>query len=178
MVAGDDGDIIRGLGFVTLHSAYLEEEVDRCAEVLKSLGASIAEPPIPKWPAQKLEYCLNRCTELGIDHLLVVTHAFRGGKSLFKRRNDVVHGRTYAQTKGPDIRRSGRPGVPDCPVTSKELYELADDFYETTKIVSQITDFYIPDAVANKGSVEPADSNRRTHASTGRSASPPAASKR
>lgn len=148
MVVGDDGDIIRGLGFVTLYSAYLEEEIDRCVEVLKGIrGAAPSQEPGSKWSAsRKLEYCLKRSRNVGIDYLETVTQAFERGKDLFNRRHDVVHGRIYAQGDG-DIRRSGRHRVPDRPITSAELYALATDFHQETIIFDQIADFYIPDAV-------------------------------
>jgi hypothetical protein len=157
MVVGDDGDIIRGLGFVTLYSAYLEEEIDRCVEVLKGVkGTPPSQEPGPKWSAsRKLEYCLERSRNVGIDYLEIVTQAFEGGKGLFNRRHDVVHGRIYAQDDG-DIRRSGRRGVPDRPIASAELYALVDEFHQATIMFSEIADFYIPDAVSGISSGGPA----------------------
>lgn len=33
MPINDDGDIVRGLGFVTLYAAYMEEAIDQCRQV-------------------------------------------------------------------------------------------------------------------------------------------------
>ena len=61
MALVDDGDVIRGLGFVTLYAAYLEEAVDECVDVL------LAADPEPRWAASRTagSWILGRNNWLG-----------------------------------------------------------------------------------------------------------------
>ena len=126
----DDGDIVRGLGFVALYSAYLEEQIDN---LLLLLG------PIEEFGEDKQRWQTNR----KIKHVKSVLDAieFEGKdelitdlgtcKELFEDRNKFVHGRIYGNYDRPDILKSGRPNTPDQEIQSDELYKLAnecDDF--------------------------------------------------
>ena len=172
MVVVDDGDIIRGLGYVALYSAYLEEALDEC---LEAYGLDVeASVKVFKKPASaKVKYCVEQATKLAIDQVAPVAEAFQRSGELFERRNDVVHGRIYAQSFGPDLRRSGRLGVPEREISSAELYELANSLYETVRLVGQVSCFYIPEAMKSERQ-EVGAMNRRTPASTGRPAPPSA----
>ncbi len=48
---------------------------------------------------------------------------------LLEERNRVIHGRVYAVPGVGDVRISGRPGVPETPANSAELFVLANDLY-------------------------------------------------
>jgi hypothetical protein len=128
MHLNDDGDMIRGLGFVALNAAYIEEKIDECLELFISIGMSdksmrrtqvssklkelkrllAAFTPFP----QELDYLP--------DHLESV-------RELLERRNEMIHGRIYVDPALGDVRRSGRVGVPDTAATSLELYNLANE---------------------------------------------------
>ena len=146
MGARDDGDTIRGLGFVALYSAYLEGAIDECVEALSRMGDS----PEAKCPvSRKIAFCVQQLEKLAsYDDMVFVSGALRRSKLLFEQRNDVVHGRIYAQFDHPDIRKSGRPGVPDRIITSEELYQLANEIYNNIGHVMHGASYSIPDAVA------------------------------
>jgi hypothetical protein len=126
-VLTDDGDIIRGLGFVTMYSAWVEEDVDN---VLRQLAA--IEPFDEKTQrfaiSRKLEHAAKVAEKLMSAELKELPGIFRAGINLFEARNQVVHGRIYAGFDKVDYVKSGRPDVPARSITSSELYELANLF--------------------------------------------------
>lgn len=128
----DDGDIIRGLGFVALYAAYLEEATDECVAALAKADSAL-DQRLPKWPAsRKIEYCEKqleglRSKEGEIERL---RSALQACSELLEWRNDVLHGRIYAKYGEPDVRKSGRAGVPDREIASGELYELAQHLFD------------------------------------------------
>ncbi|MCU7934554.1 MAG: hypothetical protein KZQ99_06705 [Candidatus Thiodiazotropha sp. (ex Dulcina madagascariensis)] len=143
----DDGDIARGLGFVSMYSAWVEEDID---DILRLLGP--VEPFMEKqqrWPiSRKLDHvaeivrCLNSGELIGLPKDLEVA------KVLFERRNEVIHGRIYAGFDKADYVQSGRPNMPTRQITSDELYRLANEFwnYRGAFIAPQI--FRLPRAVS------------------------------
>jgi hypothetical protein len=126
---GNDGDVIRGLGFVTLYAAYLEEAIDQCVELLLSTGPNPDNRILRRQASEKLRYCKRRLDELAPlpDELLRFPEVLIGVRELLERRHEYVHGRIYAQYGAEDQLRSGRRGVPDRPITSAELYDLANE---------------------------------------------------
>jgi hypothetical protein len=137
----DDGDIIRGLGFVALYAGYLEEGIDECA-------AALSLPPNkrPRPASEKARHCVKRTKALGVD---IITDALERSIALLESRNEMIHGRFYEQVHGPDIRKSGRPGKSTVEVTSAELYSLADEILKSASFLGHVADFYIPDALRN-----------------------------
>jgi hypothetical protein len=123
-----DGDIIRGLGFVTLYSAYAEEQADNLLERLSQIDAF--DDQKRKWPiSQKLRHALELIERLRSAELADLKKVLRDGWALFDRRNEVVHGRIYpGRRKSPDTLKSGRPNVPEREIKPEELYELANEF--------------------------------------------------
>jgi hypothetical protein len=134
MALKDDGDIVRGLGFVTLYAAYIEEAVEAGRSVLVGRDP---EPPkgIGRWPiSAQVKYMRDRVAALAplpselsrypdlLDHV----------SGLLERRNDVVHGRIYAGMQGDgDELRPSRPGGTAKTIASAELYELANSLFDT-----------------------------------------------
>ena len=54
----DDGDIVRGLGFVALYAAYLEEQVDNLLEALDRVESydSVKQ----RWPiSRKIKHAID-----------------------------------------------------------------------------------------------------------------------
>ena len=125
----DDGDEVRGLGFVSMYSAWVEEDVD---DVLRLL-----DPVEPfgerqqRWPiSRKLDHAAQIVRRLNSDELVDFPDALEAASNLFERRNGVIHGRIYAGFDKIVHVQSGRPNVPTRQVTSAELYQLANDFWD------------------------------------------------
>jgi len=135
----DDGDIIRGLGYVALRAGYLEEGIDECAE-------AFSLPPDKQPASKKARCCIELAKVLGVD---IIADALSRSIELLERRNEMIHGRFYAQDHGPDLRKSGRPGKLTVEVTSAELYALADEILETVNLLGHVANSYIPDAIRN-----------------------------
>jgi len=122
-----DGDVVRGLGFVTLYASYAEEEVDGLLEQLNELDAF--DEAKRRWPiSRKLRHALDLLRSLESRELLDLERALEAGPELFNWRNEVVHGRIYGGFDRGDTLRSGRAGVPDRLIEAGELYELANQF--------------------------------------------------
>lgn len=124
----DDGDLIRGLGFVALYAAYLEEAVDECLAVVSAHDAGYDERLFRRPTSKKIEYILRRMQTLEpLSSELARFPAILGKISnLLEDRNRVIHGRVYAIPNVGDVRISGRPGVPEVRANSAELYALAN----------------------------------------------------
>ena len=146
MALEDDGDPIRGLGFVALNAAYLEEQIDNLLFMLQPVEA-FAEVE-QRWPiSRKIEKARRLVSELAFeerDGLLIDLDA---SKKLFDWRNEVIHGRIYANFDRPDTLKAGRPGVPDRLIDSAELYELANNLIEARSLVYRRMIFQIPRAL-------------------------------
>ena len=146
----DDGDIVKALGFVTLYAAYLEESVDLCVDAMAAVDKD-APKRLKRWPiSDKLEYCEEQLEPLARDNneMARLIDNCSYAQTLFERRNDVVHGRIYGGLGGePDVRRSGRAGVPDRAIDSKELYELANTLFDACTPFMHGAEFAIPRAL-------------------------------
>ena len=124
-----DDDVVRGLGFVALYAAYLEEQVDNLLFMLQSIG------PVPeseqRWPTsrkiEKAKRLVRRLVFEDRDALLINLGA---SKKLLDCRNEVIHGRIYANFDRPDTLKSGRLNTPDRIIKPDELYDLADNLAE------------------------------------------------
>ena len=142
----DDGDIVRGLGFVSMYSAWVEEDVD---DILRSLvPVEPFEEKQQRWPiSKKLEHTAEIVRRLNSNELVELPNALETAADLFERRNEVIHGRIYGGFDKVDYVQSGRPSIPTRQITSEELYQLANDFwnYRGSFIGPQI--FRIPRAV-------------------------------
>jgi hypothetical protein len=123
----DDRDVVRALGFVTIYSTWVEEDVDELLRVLKPLrpfDEAVQQLPI----ARKLEHTARLVRQLDTPELFGLPEALEHARELFERRNAVVHGRVYAGHDKVDYIQSGRPNVPPRPIDSSELYALANAF--------------------------------------------------
>jgi len=142
----DDGDIVRGLGFVSMYSAWVEEDID---DILRGLNA--IRPFTVKvqklMVSRKLEYTAAIIENFKSPELLELANILQSGVQLFEERNALIHGRIYAEFDRKDYVRSGRIGNPVREIFSSELYELANKFldYRGGLIGPQL--FRIPRAV-------------------------------
>lgn len=147
----DDGDIVRGLGFVALYSAYLEEQIDNLLFMLNPVEAFTEEEQ--RWPVsrkiKKAKVVVGKFNFEGRDDLVEILDE---AKDAFEERNKIVHGRIYANFERPDTLKSGRPNTPDQEVLSAELYELANYFSDLQGEVYRPMIFKIPRALARSGS--------------------------
>ena len=127
----DDGDLIRGLGYVALYAAYLEEAVDECFVVACYDAGSDHQRLSRRSTSQKITYILQqlRQREPLSDELVVFPQILRIIGDLLEERNTVIHGRVYAVPNIGDVRISGRLGVPETPANSAELYALANELH-------------------------------------------------
>lgn len=146
----DDGDIIRGLGFVALYSAYLEEQIDNLLFMLNAVAEFTDEEQ--RWPvSRKIKKAKAVAAEVvfeGRDDLLRILDA---AKDAFEKRNQFVHGRIYANFDRPDTLKSGRPNTPDREIVSAELYDLANCFSDLRGEVYRPMILKIPRALASSG---------------------------
>lgn len=125
----DDGEIVRGLGFVTMYAAWVEDDVDEILRVLDPVVAFTEQ--VQRWPiSRKLEHAATAIEGLHSDELVELPRALRDAVELFARRNEMVHGRIYAGFDRIDYLKSGRGNNPEREVTSAELYRLANDLWE------------------------------------------------
>lgn len=147
----NDGDIVRALGYVTLYSAYVEEAIDDCVEVLLAADPAV-DVRIRRQPAsEKIRYCGRQLESYGEipTELRYLLGALEHIRRLLERRHDVVHGRIYGGVPGQgDVRRSGRQGIPDRQVTSEELYALANDLFEAQAPLQHASMFRLPRFIA------------------------------
>ena len=125
----DDGDIVRGLGFVAMHSAHLEGRID---ELLFHLsGIEEFTEKAQRWPiSNKIKRAKKT---LGNIHHPLASEICKDldlCKEHFEWRNELVHGRIYAPEYHEENLKSSRPNVPDRKATSEELYTLANNLVE------------------------------------------------
>ncbi len=127
----NDGDIVRGLGYVTLYSAYLEQEVEGLLSLLARIRKN--KNDTQRWPISKK---IKETTELvrklefeeeEKDNLICRLDSCT---ELFQRRNELIHGRIFATLDGPDILESGRANTPTREIFTGELYDLANELWD------------------------------------------------
>lgn len=143
----NDGDIVKGLGYTTLYAAYMEEAVDECRIVLMKRDPA---PPkgIEKWPiSRRVEYVQERLTQFAPlpQELAGLPSYLDYIRDLLERRNEVIHGRIYGSLQGEkDELRPGRPTGSARPITSAELYDLANEMFATLGELNYASTFAIP----------------------------------
>jgi hypothetical protein len=121
-----DNDIIRGLGFVALYAGYLEEQVDEMLFMLQQLEAYPEAEQ--RWAiGSKIKKAIRLVGQLQFETQVELLADLDRLKPLFEWRNEVIHGRIYANFNRQDTLKSGRPNVPEREVTASELYELANN---------------------------------------------------
>jgi hypothetical protein len=145
----NDNDIVRGVGYVTIYSAYTEERIDQLLFALINVEAfpeSEQRKPI-SWKIEKAKSILPKLEFRGRDDLLAHLDA---AKIAFENRNEIIHGRIYPSysDESHDL-ISGRPSTSDRPVDAAELYLLANNFYKLLCEIERPLVFQIPKAVSS-----------------------------
>jgi len=138
-----DQDEIRGLGFVALRAAYLEETIDRLLFMLEPLE------PYPqteqRWGiGRKISKAERLLPRLEFEYRDGMLHDLNGARQLFEWRNEVIHGRIYGNHDRSALLKSGRPNVPDRPIDAAELYDLANNLEEAWAALERPMIFQIP----------------------------------
>lgn len=145
MPLGDDGDPIKGIGYVAIYAASLEAGIDEC---LKLLTTGVDTGAALRWQtSRKLRFIRNWVSTLDpIPEELAgfADHLDHVGE-LMEERNQVIHGRLLANIEtGELVRESGRPGVPNVQITSGDMYRLANDLLAAMVDIAHAWMFRIP----------------------------------
>lgn len=142
----DDGDIVRGLGFVTLYAAYLEEQIEALLWMLDPVTKFDAERQC--WPISRhFKHIKRSLSKLHPSNFNSYKDDLTLAKALFRERNEVVHGRIYAGMDRPDYLKSSRQNNPTRNIYSSELYSLANDLDNMRSIIYRPMVFQIPRAI-------------------------------
>ena len=140
----DNGDVIKGIGYVAIYSAYLEESIDDCIELLISKGILGVE--VRKLQASRkikeLKNCLNGMSRKPSRFAEIQT-SLDIAKDLLEHRNQLLHGRIYSTPTG-DRLESSRVGVPDREICSNEAYELANKLFDMRNPFNYAANFDLP----------------------------------
>ncbi len=146
MTIQDDGDLIKGLGFVCLYAAYLEESIDDVFELLVIRDGEFNEKVFRWQVSRKLDYIEKTLTSWGEipDELDQFKQTLRPSGQLLEERNLAVHGRIYANPGATDVLKPARRGMAERPAVSSELYQLANDLFDARNPMLRASMFLIP----------------------------------
>lgn len=132
----DDDDMVRALGFVTMYSSWLEQDID---DVLDVLGED--RNGWLRWPvSRKIKAALKRARGIGDESSNRLEQALLHAESLFERRNELVHGRISVE-HDRDFLKSGRQNVPTREVTFSELRDLANSLFDARDELMLVSEF-------------------------------------
>ncbi len=142
----NDDDPVRGLGFVALHAAYLEEQIDDLLHMLQSPeGFSEKEQ---RWHiSQKIKKSKDLLNKFTFEYRDTLIKNLDESKKLLELRNEVIHGRIYAGVDRSDTLRTGRPNAPDREIEASELYNLANKLANMRSELYRPMILQIPDAI-------------------------------
>lgn len=128
----DDGDIVRGLGYMVIRAAHLEGEIDELLFQLSPLEPYTEKEQ--KYPiSKKISKAERILSNYENNFSLKILAELNDCKDHFEWRNELVHGRIYSPEYHANNLKSGRPNVPDRRATSDELYLLANNLEVLTQ---------------------------------------------
>ncbi|MCA3274660.1 MAG: hypothetical protein ING26_03970 [Roseomonas sp.] len=142
----DDGDLIRGLGYVALYAAYLEKEIEDIFFAVVKMEKK-QNPKMDFWPiSQKLKYVYKKMKEWPnlpseLEEFCSYTEQLL---SLLENRNILIHGRIYADKKTGDTLKPARKGCQAVPAVSGEFYELANQLSAALAPCKKVSMFALP----------------------------------
>lgn len=121
----DDEDIVRALGYVTLYSSYLEEQIEMLVVMLE---------PVEKYSkgwqiSDKILHAKRAIRKLEAPEFDGLVEDLSTCGELFLERNELIHGRIYSGMGRPDTLKSSRTGVSAREVSSGDLYQLANELW-------------------------------------------------
>lgn len=139
----EDDDLVRGVGFVTIYSAFLEGVINELLSrlsVIEDFSEKIQREPISSrvGRAKKIIASIKDPAVSEICELLDLCSKH------FEWRNEIVH----SLIKSPDYHvenlQSLRPNVPARKVDPKEMYMLANNLNDLRGSVSRLFLFEVP----------------------------------
>jgi hypothetical protein len=139
----DDGDIVRGLGLVTLNASYLEEQIEGLVDLLNHYKVYTGGWQI----SSKIKHAKTVVADLDRNRFSSLITDLGSCLKIFKDRNALIHGRIYAGVNRPDTLKSSNPNVPDRIVESSELYQLANEMSEFRSAIYRPMNIEIPQAL-------------------------------
>ena len=104
------------------------------------------------WPVSKKIQKAKRLVEQLTFESRALLADLDASKALFEQRNEVIHGRIYANFDRPNTLKSGRPNTPNREIEAAELYDLANDLFETISALYRPMLFQIPQAIQGNAS--------------------------
>jgi hypothetical protein len=124
MYGAFEGDLVRPLGFVTLHAAYAEGELD---ELLSVLAVKVPYDNTKRqWTVgRKLSYAQRLVRDLKSPDLTDLQATLKDAKALFEQRNELVHGRLFSGGRLV----SNRVGQSDRRVSQEDVVRLAEQLF-------------------------------------------------
>lgn len=149
MALEDDGDVVHGVGYVALYAGYLEEQIDGLLFMLSAVEAYPEEER--RWGiSKKIKKAKRLVSNIAFQDRDALLTDLEATRELFEWRNEIIHGRIYANFDRPDTLKSGRPNVPTRVIESKELYELANSLFAARLNLYRPMVLQLPNALAAK----------------------------
>ena len=146
MALNDDGDLVRGLGYVALYAAYLEEAIEDVFTAVSAVSG-MRDPRMDRWQiSRKLDHIRQSISQWPqlTDELARFLTCIDPLTQLLERRNLVIHGRIYADPKTGDVLKPARVGYPDVPAVAADLYDLANELFAARNPCLNASMFAIP----------------------------------
>jgi len=137
----NDGDVIKGVGYVAIYAAYVEEQIDTLLGSLDRV-MTVDEKLKRGQTSSKIKAIKKRLRKLDPVAFEYLLNDLDTCTALLEARHEIMHGRIYGQLDGPDILHPGRPNQQKRPVTSIELYDLANQLSSCCGVLNrpQLTD--------------------------------------
>ncbi|MFP3185908.1 MAG: hypothetical protein RXR52_13150 [Paraburkholderia sp.] len=121
----DDGDLMRALGCMTYEAAHFEAALDWACEII---GRLVKKQAKTKNEPQKIAFCHAELKSgaVACPNQGQIVEWLSSAKELVYDRNAAIHGRLY-QPFNEQLRRAKTQHGDDIPISSAELYELANN---------------------------------------------------
>jgi len=149
----DDGDIIKGLGYMTLYAAYVEGKIDELLVQLSALEEFTDKER--RWPISrkinKLEEILKDIQHKKFSFIDELLEILQQCKVDFEWRNELAHGRILSPEYHKENLKSGRQEVPDRAIDSSEIYTLVNNLADLRSALFQPRIFDIPNMLRDLG---------------------------
>lgn len=138
MAIQDDGDLIKGMGYLAIYAGYFEESIDNLISTLKSIDSGLCTGN--RWPlGKKITFC-EGALKIRPGNEEVVTNLLADlsvSREVISDRNNLIHGRIYGSLDGvSEILKSGDISIKDTKISSEDLYELANELMEFSNAIN------------------------------------------
>lgn len=145
MTISDDGDVIRGVGFVAVYSAYLEDEIAELIELttgLVSLRKNIHQLCL----TDQAKHLLKGLKKLFIEtHYWIgkeqeqeqTEHLLKAVEKITPERNQVIHSQLISNRVGIITQKNRRLGI-EIQIKSADVYQLANYIFNLTSEVRRL----------------------------------------